>query len=139
MSFRMPEEGPGAVFRENMRTDIRITTPDGRAAIYDFIANRILGPYQIRVTAVKSQVRAGIVVSQYVSDAPVRKAPSTGAKRNGTRKWLIIALAAGGGGAAAVLAGGRGGTASAGAAPPAAAGQAPTIGAPVITISGGAQ
>ena len=129
----MPEEGPGAAFAQGMRTEIRTTTPDGRASVRDFTANRVSGPFQVRVTVVKNGVRAGTIVSHYVSDAP---ASSKGMRSS--RKWLTIIAVAGG----AVAAGGvvalRGGGPSA----PSATGAAavspgtPAIGVPSFTVGG---
>lgn len=136
ISFRMPEEGPGATFERGMRTDIRVTTPDGRAAAYECQTGKLTGPFQVRVTAVKSQIRAGTVVAQYVSDAPVKsRGATTMVRRSGSgRKWLLIAAIAGGAAAAGLTVGmGRGGaTSSAPAAPP----TPPQIGAPTISIGG---
>lgn len=135
ISFRMPEEGPGATFDRGMRTDIRVTTPDGRAAVYECQTGRLTGPFQVRVTAVKSQIRAGTVVAQYVSDAPVKSKGSTIVRRSGGgRKWLLIAAIAGGAAAAGLTVGmGRGG---AGSTAPAAPPTPPQIGVPTISIGG---
>jgi hypothetical protein len=133
----MPEEGPGATFEHGMRTDIRITTPDGRASVYAFTTGILPGPYQVRVTAVKGQVRAGTVVSQYVSDKRVQ---SRGVSSPGTRsgkKWLIVAAIAGGVAATALGAGVGGASTNTGAQTPAAPGPVPPqIGTPTISIGG---
>jgi hypothetical protein len=134
VSFRMPEEGPGATFQQGMRTDIRITTPDGKAAVYDFTTNRTPGPFQVRITAVKSQVRAGVVVAQYISDRPV-KAKSDVAK-GGSRKWLIVLAAAGGAAAAALAAGAAKGSTPGSAGPAAPPPTPPQIGPPSIHVTG---
>jgi hypothetical protein len=103
VSFRLPEEGPGGSFETGMKTDVVITTAEGRAAVHGIRWNRIAGPFQIRITAVKGESRAGAVCSQYISDAPVKS--SAIAPGSGKTKWLaMVAVAAGGVAAAGVLA-----------------------------------
>lgn len=133
VSFRMPEEGPGATFGRGMRTDIRSTTPDGRASIHDFTANGVTGPFQVRVTVVKNGVRAGTIVSQYVSDRPAGKSARAGSS---TSKWIAILALAGGAaaGGIAAMSGGAGSSPAAVAAAPATA--PPQIGAPTFSIGG---
>jgi hypothetical protein len=132
VSFRMPEEGPGASFPQGMKTDIRITAPDGKAMAHDFVANRVTGPFQVRVTAVKGQIRAGVIVGQYVSDAAVR-AKST-SRPGSSRKWLV--LAAIGAAAGVGLAVGSSGAAAASQTQPVPAPVPPTVGRPSITVGG---
>ena len=133
VSFRMPEEGPGAAFRLGMKTDIRTTTPDGRTSVHEFVANRIAGPFQVRVTAVKNGVRAGTIVSQYVSDQPASKTARAGSSK---RKWIAILAVAGGAaaGGVAAMSGSRGSSPAAAATGTAAA--PPQIGAPTFSIGG---
>lgn len=129
VSFRLPEEGPSGTFARGMKTDVTTTVADGRAAVYGMVWNRLPGPFQIRVTAIKGQIRAGTIVSQYISDAPAAKEARVGS--NGRRKWATIAVLVGGGAAAALVAGSRK-SPSAAAAPPAA--PPPQIGMPTISI-----
>lgn len=127
VTFRLPEEGPGGLFAKGMRTEVVKTASDGHAAVQGMVWNRLPGAFQIRVTAVKDEIRAGTVVSQYVSNAPQTRTMTSGARR---RKWLTIAVI--GAGAAAGLAVGMGRSsqsAGAGAATP-----PPQIGAPTISI-----
>jgi hypothetical protein len=135
VSFRMPEEGPGATFEHGMRTEIRTTTPDGLASIRSFQTGGLKGPYQVRVTAVKNQIRAGTVVSQYVSESAGPR-PSAATGSGGKRKWLAIAAIAGGA-AAGAFAGmrGRGGPGSASPSAPVPT-TPPQIGTPSITVGG---
>ena len=138
VSFRLPEEGPGGTFSRGMRTDIAITTPDGKAAVYGMNTGRMAGPFQVRVTVVKGPVRAGVVVDQYISDAPVKE---LSARSPGPRPWLWIAAVAAGGAAAGFTFRALkrpGATGSVGGPPPAAitASAPPQIGAPVISIGG---
>jgi hypothetical protein len=127
VTFRMPEEGPGGTFQRGMRTEAVTTTVDGNAAVYGIVWNRLPGAFQVRVTAVKGQVRAGTVVSQYISDTPQLKAAGAGRSR---KKWLAIAAAVGGGAAAGIVAARSGSSPSSASttAPP------PQIGMPTITV-----
>lgn len=134
VSFRMPEEGPGAAFPQGMKTDIRVTAPDGKAMAHDFVTNRVAGPFQVRVTAVKSQVRAGIVVGQYVSDVSVRSVKAQ-SKGNGTRKWLIIAGLGAAAGLGVMLAT-KGGSGSGVQTPSTPASVPPVIGNPSVSVGG---
>jgi len=68
-SFQLPEEGPGGVFPNGLRTDLATTDPSGRATLRGLQLNRLSGPFNIRVTAAKEQARAGIVVRQQIGDA----------------------------------------------------------------------
>ena len=99
VSFRLPEEGPGGVFETGLKTDVVITTAEGRAAVHGIRWNRIAGPFQIRITAVKGESRAGTVCSQYISDTPVKS--SAVGMRSGKTKWLAMVAVATGGAAAA--------------------------------------
>jgi hypothetical protein len=123
----MPEEGPGGTFQRGMRTEAITTAADGNAAVYGMLWNRLPGAFQIRITAVKGQVRAGTVVSQYISDTPQPKAAGVGRSR---KKWLAIAAVVGGG-AVAGIAAARIGSSPAQASAPA---PPPQIGMPTITV-----
>jgi hypothetical protein len=129
VSFRLPEEGPGAVFASGLRTDIAISGSNGRASVHGMRFNRTAGPFEIRVTASKDQARAGVVIRQYIAG------DSGAAARPGvSKKWVLAGLAAAGvvGG---IVGGTRGGGAvPVSAAPPAPAPPALTVGAPTLTI-----
>jgi hypothetical protein len=127
VTFRMPEEGPGGLFARGMRTEVATTAADGHAIIHGVIWNRLPGAFQIRITAVKGQVRAGTIVSQYISDSPQTARLSTGASR---KKWLAVtAIAAGA--AAGIVAGMSKSPAPAAGSPPV---PPPQIGLPTITL-----
>lgn len=131
VSFRLPEEGPGGTFPRGLRSEIVMTTPDGRAAVREIITSTLSGPFQVRVTAVRDSVRAGTVVDQYVSDTVVSKTAAPFVNRRGRSRWLLwTALAAGGAAAGLTFAGGRSGAA----APAAPLPGPPSVGNPVITI-----
>ncbi|MBC8164945.1 MAG: hypothetical protein H7Y20_03610 [Bryobacteraceae bacterium] len=137
VSFRLPEEGPGGTFVRGLRTEIVITTPDGRASVRELITGRTPGPFQIRVTAVKDAVRAGTVVDQYVSESAVKRSPQAKtmvASKGSSHKWVLWVAIAGGAAAAGLIAGmSKKSTPGAPAvvAPPA---TPPTLGTPGITI-----
>jgi hypothetical protein len=62
--------------------------------------NKTPGPVEIRITAIKDQARAGIISTQYLSDALAPKAGGEGtftASHKGHTKWILIAVAVGGG------------------------------------------
>ncbi|MCL5742452.1 MAG: hypothetical protein M1541_00795 [Acidobacteria bacterium] len=69
VNFRLPDEGPSGLFANGMKTEVVITTSDGRATLWGMQWNRTEGPFQIRITAAKDQARAGTIVSQYLSQA----------------------------------------------------------------------
>jgi hypothetical protein len=113
VNFRLPDEGPGGVFANGMKTEVVITSPDGRATLWGMQWNRVEGAFQIRVTAAKGEARAGTVVGQYLSQAVTAKqgaAPGTrpvavAGKSRGKWIWigLVVAGTAVGGGMAAGL------------------------------------
>ena len=130
VSFSLPGEGPSGVFTSGTRTEIATTHADGRAAVWGMQWNRTSGPFEIRITAVKGQARAGTVSSQFLSDAPEVK-DAAAPKTHGSHKLLWISVIIAG----AAVAGVAGVVAGKGAA--AAAGSAATslqIGAPTITL-----
>jgi len=97
VSFTLPAEGPGGVFNAGGRTEIAATHADGRAAVWGMQWNRTAGPFEIRITAVKGQARAGVVSSQSLSNATEARATGAGklpAARGG-HKLLWISLAVG--------------------------------------------
>ena len=103
VSFRMPDEGPSGVFSSGLRTEVITTGPDGRATVWGMQWNKTPGPVEIRITAVKDQARAGLISTQYLSDAVSSKAGGEGvfsASHKGRAKWILIAAGIGGGAAA---------------------------------------
>jgi hypothetical protein len=132
ISFRLPDNGPTGTFANGSRTEIATTRADGRASAWGMQWNRSPGLLEIRITAVKGQTRAGILCSQYLTDAPDAKANAGGSHNpGGSHKWLWIAVAvagAAGGAVAAVAIGGKASTASA------ASTAAVTIGTPTISL-----
>jgi hypothetical protein len=132
VSFRLPDEGATGVFSSGLRTEVVTTGVNGRATVWGMQWNKTPGPIEIRITTVKDQARAGIVSTQYLSDAIAPKAGGEGtfsASHKGRTKWVLIAAAAGG--AVAGLAFGRSKGTTAASTPAAAA---TSIGNPSITI-----
>jgi len=81
VSFQVPEEGPGGLFANGLRTDIAITDSNGRATGHGLQLNRTAGSFAIRITAAKEQARAGTIARQSIGNADAqiesadRKAP----------------------------------------------------------------
>jgi hypothetical protein len=92
------------VFSTGGRTEIAATHADGRAAVWGMQWNRTAGPFEIRITAVKGQARAGVVSAQSLSNAP--EPPAAGAEKvrgaRGGHKLLWISLVIAGAAGAAV-------------------------------------
>ncbi len=131
VSFSLPGEGPSGVFSSGTRTEIATTHADGRAAVWGMQWNRTSGPFEIRITAVKGQARAGTVSSQFLSDAPEVK-DAAAPRTHGSHKLLWISVIIAG----AAVAGVAGVVAGKGAAA-APAGSAVTplqIGTPTISL-----
>lgn len=134
VSFRLPDQGPSGTFNGGLRTEVVTTQADGRASIWGMQWNKTAGPFEIRITAMKDQARAGIVSSQFLSDTAVVR-PSAGAigtfqpTHHYFNKWVILIAVAGAAGAG--LAFGTSHSSAALAAPPVAA---PQIGNPTILI-----
>jgi hypothetical protein len=101
VSFRLPDDGPSGVFSSGLRTAVVSTKSDGRATVWGMQWNKLPGPFEIRITAVKDQARAGIVSAQYLSDAVAAK--SNGGtfqtSHHSRGKWLLISAVAAGAGA----------------------------------------
>jgi hypothetical protein len=103
VSFVLPADGPSGVFSSGSKTEIATTHGDGRAAVWGMQWNRIAGPFEIRITAVKGQARAGAVSAQSLSDAPEAKAASGRAGAGwGSHKVLWISAIVAGAAAVAV-------------------------------------
>jgi hypothetical protein len=126
ISFQLPESGPGGTFASGLRTDVVLADERGRASVRSLRLNRIPGPFEIRITAAKDQVRAGMISRQYIAATEIK---GSGSKR----KWMVLAAVAAGVAAGGVSA--RGGSPTAGSPGPSASQPAAlTIGSPTITI-----
>lgn len=132
VSFRLPDEGPSGVFSSGLRTEVVSTKADGRATVWGMLWNKVPGAFEIRITAVKDQARAGIVSTQYLSDAVAAKAGSGGPfqpSHHSLGKWLLIAAVAAGAGAGLAVSRSQGTKAAAASSVP-----STQIGNPSITI-----
>jgi len=69
VSFQVPEEDPGGLFANGLRTDIVITDSNGRATGHGLQLNRVAGSFAIRITAAKEQQRAGTIARQFIGNA----------------------------------------------------------------------
>jgi hypothetical protein len=134
VGFVLPMDGPGGEFVTGGRTAIMTTRADGKATIWGMRWNRIAGPLEIRVTAVKGQARGGITLMQYLVGDAASKSPSASGSGGGSHKWLWIVLA----GAAAAGAGGfaalKGGSGSSASSSTSASASAVQIGTPSISL-----
>ena len=128
VSFRLPEEGSSGLFSSGLRTEVVTTGPDGRATVWGMQWNKTPGPVAIRITALKDQARAGIISTQYLSDAVAVSeiaSPKPGgegifsAPHKGRGKWILIAAALGGAAAAGMAFGRSHGPQTAGVGSPA--------------------
>lgn len=139
VSFTLPMEGPGGVFASGGRTEIARTKADGQAAVWGMRWNSVTGPFEVRVTAVKGQARAGVTLTQNLAgERPSKSAAKSASKLPGGvlggHKWVWIALAGAAGGVVGI-AGAKRSSASAGSAPPASTSSgAVQIGAPTISL-----
>jgi len=127
VSFSLPSTGPSGLFATGATSEIASTRADGRAGVWGMQWNQNAGAFEIRITAVKGQARAGMVCSQYLSDAPSPRKASSRIGPGG-RKWLWIALAVAGGAGTALATAGLAGK-------PAANASATQIGTPTILVS----
>lgn len=101
VSFVLPPDGPSGVFASGNRNEVVTTRQDGQAVVWGMRWNKIAGTVEVKIMAMKEQVRAGVVSTQYLSDAPT-VAHTSGLSRGGSHSklWiaaLAVAGAAGGG------------------------------------------
>jgi hypothetical protein len=93
VSFQLPESGPTGVFGTGLRSEVATTNAEGKATVWGMQWNRVSGPFEIKITAVKDQARAGIVSTQYLNDSLAPKAGGQGtftASHHSRTKWLLI-------------------------------------------------
>jgi hypothetical protein len=153
VTFLLPENGPGGIFANGLRTDVAITDSRGRGAAHTLQLNRTAGRFQIRIVASKEQARAGTVSFQYIGEAkggavkegaakgegtaartaPVATSPTSSGSSARRRKWVAVAAALGGGAVLGILAS-RGSASAATPAPPVPVTPTLTIGTPSITV-----
>jgi hypothetical protein len=135
VSFRLPDDGPGGTFASGLRTEVVTTKADGRATVWGMKWDRATGPFEVRVTAAKGQARAGIVVSQFLSDKVTATSGGNGQfhTSHSYKKWLLIAGVVGGAAMGGLVLGQRKSSSSSTASN---APGPPSIGTPVIVITG---
>ena len=131
VSFRLPEEGPSGTFSNGSRIEIVTTKADGKASAWGMQWNRTEGSFEIRITAVKGQARAGTVCAVYLSKATAETGSSTPVKLARNHKWMWITLAVAGGAGVAVAVGALAGKSSTPVGPTT---TPTTIGTPTIVI-----
>jgi hypothetical protein len=104
VSFRLPETGPSGVFANGLRTDIAVTSADGRAAPGGIRWGDEPGVVEIRVTAARGESRAGLIVEQVLSAGSSERSPTRSANAppdivlppfKPRRSWVKIAVVAG--------------------------------------------
>jgi hypothetical protein len=80
VNFRLPAEEPSGSFANGLQTDVQVTGPDGRVSIPMIQWGSTAGPLRIRVTAAKGEARAGIYVSQYLTDLAQAEGEASGGR-----------------------------------------------------------
>jgi hypothetical protein len=137
VSLRLPFDGAGGAFANGLNTEVVTSGADGRATTSPVRWSRAGGQLQVRITAVKGQLRAGTLAALEISGAEgvqaARAASGPRVERRGSRrKWiiagLILAGAAGAGFASGRVASGQRGT------PVQPPPQTVQIGPPAITV-----
>ena len=136
VSFRLPDSGPTGTFANGGRTDVEMTSKDGRAEVWGMQWNQTPGRLELRVTAAKGEARAGTLVPLFLAEsAPDDGQGGAGAgtrssgRFGGKKFWITVATIGAAVGAVAGLSGGSG---TAVAAPQV---NAPQIGTPQIMIT----
>jgi hypothetical protein len=104
VSFRLPDDGPSGAFASGSRTEIATTRPDGKASAWGMQWNRTEGSFEIKITAVKGQARAGTVCAVYLSKATAEVDAPAPMKLARSHKWLWIGVAVAAGVGVAVAA-----------------------------------
>ena len=134
VTFHLPENGPGGLFVNGLRTEVVITDAHGRATLHGLVANRVPGRFQVRIVASKEQARCGTVSFQYVAELK-SSASTTAAAPAAGKRWFIVLAAVAGGAVAGVAATRGGGSATTPPTLPAPPSQPSlTIGTPSITV-----
>ena len=101
--FSAPTEGPGATFINGSSTSMAVTESDGLATTHGLRPNKVVGQFQIRVTASYAGSTASGTITQTNAE------PAAGGW-NSSKKILILAIVGGAvaGGAALAAKGGSG-------------------------------
>jgi hypothetical protein len=96
VSFRLPDEGPGGLFANGLRTEIAISDANGRATSRRMQLNHTPGDFQIRITAAKEQARAGTLVPQSIQGPEGTPGQTLLPKAKSGKKWVVVGLLAAG-------------------------------------------
>jgi hypothetical protein len=101
VSLRLPDDGAGGSFANGLNSEILTTGSNGRATTSPVRWNRVPGPVEIRITAVKGQLRAGTLVTCELSNSESAKSgpASRPAQEQAVHKrlpvkWLVIGAVA---------------------------------------------
>jgi hypothetical protein len=138
VSLRLPFEGAGGMFANGLNTEVVTTGADGRATTSPVRWSREPGSAEVRITAVKGQLRAGTLATVKVGEGgpglAARPAAGKMVRGKSHKKWIVVGLlAAGGAGAGIATATRKGGSGRSGS-NPSQPGSSLTIGPPTITI-----
>jgi len=96
ISVHLPEEGPGGVFANGMRTEVRSRTAMDMPACMACSGTAL--PDLSRFESWRQeQARAGMVSLQYIAEPGSRAAAATAGSSHGYRTWMVLAVLAGGG------------------------------------------
>ncbi len=121
VSVRLPDDGPGGSFANGLSSEILTTGTNGRAVTSPIRWNAIAGAVEIRITAVKGQLRAGTVAACEISGAvrgktgKVQRMPGPTVQKHSAMKWILIAGVVAAGAAGVGFATGRNSKSGAGA------------------------
>ena len=135
VGFTLPMTGPGGEFAAGGLSEVIVTRGDGLASAWGMRWNRIAGPFEVRVTAVKGQAHAEASVRQFLSGLPQSSsAKASGGSGGHAVLWVLLAGAAAAGAAGFALKGGGSGGGSSPASTATTAATGVTIGTPTISV-----
>ncbi len=135
VSLRLPFEGAGGMFANGLNTEVVTTGADGRATTSPVRWSREPGAVEVRITAVKGQLRAGTLAAVKLGEGlaqPGRPAAAKITRGKSHKKWLIIGLVAAAGAGAGIATALKGSSGSS--SNPGQPGAGISFGPPVITI-----
>jgi hypothetical protein len=97
VSFRLPDDGPGGLFANGLRTEIVITDPNGRATVRHLHLNNTPGEFSVRITAAREQAHAGTLLRLSIAGASSASAAAASerpavAKAKSNKKWIVLGL-----------------------------------------------
>ncbi|MEP7352195.1 MAG: hypothetical protein ABI824_03085 [Acidobacteriota bacterium] len=97
VTLQMPSGGPSGVFRNNSKTEVLTTGPDGKIEAWGMLWNATPGTASIRVTAAKGPDHGTATASVLLTTPPPRTTTrnSSGDAHGHKKLWLAIAAVAG--------------------------------------------